>query len=91
MISQEENNRMSKAIDELAKKNEILSKRLRDHGIDDSIVAHENVHDVAIIHKRQTVYQGTLNLTPLNIYKLRIIERFVVVVVVVLRHRHIQI
>lgn len=55
----EENNRMSKALDELSKKNQILSKRLRDHGIDDSIVAHESVHDAAIIHKRQVVYQGT--------------------------------
>lgn len=54
----EENNRMSQAIDELSKKNQILSKRLRDHGIDDSIVAHESVHDAAIIHKRQVVYQG---------------------------------
>lgn len=58
-FEQEENDRMSKAIDELAKKNKIFAKRLRDHGIDDSIVTHENVHDIAHIqHKQHIVYQG---------------------------------
>lgn len=50
-----------KAIDELAKNNQILSKRLRDSGIDDSIVTQESIQEPSpIIHKRPTSYQGSL-------------------------------
>lgn len=70
MNLQEENNRMSKAIDEFSKKIQILSKRLRDHGIDDSTVTQESIQDVAIIHKRQTVYQGMCALVQCVLHEL---------------------
>lgn len=56
-----ENNRMMKAIDELAKNNQILGKRLRDNGLDDSIETHENTDETALmVHKKPTSYQGKL-------------------------------
>lgn len=49
---------MSKSIDKLTQENQILSKRLRQNGIDDSIVPTENFTNSPIIHKRATSYQG---------------------------------
>lgn len=56
---------MSKSIDELSKKNQILSKRLRDHGLDDSTVINdENIQDGPAIFKRTKVYQGVYRFRP---------------------------
>lgn len=55
---QEENHRLVKSNDDLSKKNVVLAKRLRDNGLDDSIIINENVHDVAAVIKRAQVYQG---------------------------------
>lgn len=66
-----------KAIDELAKNNQILSKRLRDSGIDDSIVTQESIQEQSpIIHKKPTTYQGIFKYRPEDIGKLlqRIID-----------------
>lgn len=49
---------MAKSNDDLSKKNVVLAKRLRDNGLDDSILINENVHDVAAVIKRAQVYQG---------------------------------
>lgn len=55
---QEENHRLAKSNDDLSKKNVVLAKRLRDNGLDDSIMISENIHDVASVIKRTQVYQG---------------------------------
>lgn len=60
-ILQEENSRMSKSIEKLTQENQILSKRLRENGIDDSIQSMEIVNNSPMIHhKRATSYQGIM-------------------------------
>lgn len=55
----EENNQLSKLVEELTSKNKILSNRLREHGLDDATVPTKSVHDVAmVIRKTQKKYQG---------------------------------
>lgn len=62
-----ENTRMMKAIDELAKNNQTLGKRLRYNGLDDSIETHENTEETALmVHKKPTSYQGPLSLSDAN-------------------------
>lgn len=52
---------MSKSIERLTHENQILSKRLRENGIDDSIQSMEIVSNSPMIHhKRATTYQGIL-------------------------------
>lgn len=55
---QEENNQLSKTVEELTNKNKILSNRLREHGLDDTIVVNESIQDVAVVIKKAQVYQG---------------------------------
>lgn len=45
-------------VKDLSKKNAILSKRLRDNGLDDSILVNENINDLAIVIKRTQVFRG---------------------------------
>lgn len=56
---QEENHRLAKLNEDLSKKNVALAKRLRDNGLDDSVMISENIHDVATVIKRTIVYRGT--------------------------------
>lgn len=52
---------MSKSIEKLTQENQILSKRLRENGIDDSIQSMEIVNNSPMIHhKRATSYQGIM-------------------------------
>lgn len=52
---------MSKSIEKLMQENQILSKRLRENGIDDSIQLMEIVSNSPMIHhKRATSYQGIM-------------------------------
>lgn len=55
---QEQLNKLSRKIDELLKKNNILSNRLRENGLDDSIILKENVENFATVIKKAQVYQG---------------------------------
>lgn len=50
---------MAKANEDLSKRTDLLAKRLRENGLDDSILIAENIHDVAAVIKRTQVYQGT--------------------------------
>lgn len=58
MFLQEENSQLAKQVEELTKKNLILSKRLRENGLDDSIVVTDTLQDVAVVIKRTQKYQG---------------------------------
>lgn len=51
---------MSKSIDRLTQENQILSKRLRENGIDDSIQSMEIVSNSPMIHHKSTSHQGIL-------------------------------
>lgn len=52
---------MSKSIEKLTQENQILSKRLRENGIDDSIQHMEIVNNSPMIHhKHVTSYQGIM-------------------------------
>lgn len=50
---------MARTNEDLSKKNDLLARRLRENGLDDSILITENIHDVAAVIKRTQVYQGT--------------------------------
>lgn len=60
MFIKEDNNQLVKQNEELTKKNLILSKRLRENGLDDSIVVTDTLQDVAVVIKRTQKYQGIL-------------------------------
>lgn len=52
---------MSKSIEKLTQENQILSKRLRENGIDDSIQSVEIVNNSPMIHHKRTAsYQGIM-------------------------------
>lgn len=58
---QEQNNELTRKINELIKKNNILSNRLREHGLNDSILLNDSkTSDLAIVKKKAQNYQGIL-------------------------------
>lgn len=61
---------MSKAIEKLTQENQILSKRLRQNGIDDSIIPTENFGNSPMIHKRAPTYQGIFKYRAEDVNKL---------------------
>lgn len=61
---------MSKSIEKLTQENQILSKRLRQNGIDDSIVPSESLEKSPIIHKRAPTYQGIFKYRAEDVSKL---------------------
>lgn len=61
---------MSKSIEKLTQENQILSKRLRENGIDDSIVPSENLGNSPVIHKRAPTYQGIFKYRAEDVTKL---------------------
>lgn len=69
-IFQEENSRMSKSIEKLTQENQILSKRLRQNGIDDSIVPSANLDSSPMILKRAPTYQGIFKYRAEDVTKL---------------------
>lgn len=73
---QEENNRMSKSIEELTHENQILSNRLRQNGIDDSTGQSQSLCNSPMIHKRAATYQGIFKYSAEDLKKLlqRIVE-----------------
>lgn len=59
---QEQIDELTKKVEELIKKNNILSNRLREHGLDDSTKLKENVkNNLAIVKKKAQVYRGNFN------------------------------
>lgn len=59
---QEQIDDLTRKVEELIKKNNILSNRLREHGLDDSTKTKENVKsNLAIVKKKAQVYRGNLN------------------------------
>ncbi|XP_055305869.1 unconventional myosin-Vb isoform X2 [Sitodiplosis mosellana] len=66
----EENSRMSKSIEKLMQENQILSKRLRQNGIDDSIVPSESLENSPMIHKRAPTFQGIFKYRAEDVLKL---------------------
>ncbi|XP_055310995.1 unconventional myosin-Va-like, partial [Sitodiplosis mosellana] len=66
----EENSRMSKSIGKLMQENQILSKRLRQNGIDDSIVPSESLEKSPMIHKRAPTFQGIFKYRAVDVLKL---------------------
>lgn len=61
---------MSKSIEKLTQENQILSKRLRQNGIDDSIEQLENLSGSPMIHKRAPTYQGIFKYRAEDVTKL---------------------
>lgn len=61
---------MSKSIEKLMQENQILSKRLRENGIDDSIIPMENLGYSPMIHKRAPTYQGIFKYRAEDVTKL---------------------
>lgn len=61
---------MSKSIEKLMQENQILSKRLRQNGIDDSIQTSENLGNSPMIHKRAPTYQGIFKYRAEDVTKL---------------------
>lgn len=61
---------MSKSIEKLTQKTQILSKRLRQNGIDDSIVPLESIANSPMIYKRAPTYQGIFKYRAEDVNKL---------------------
>ncbi|XP_055621757.1 unconventional myosin-Va isoform X2 [Toxorhynchites rutilus septentrionalis] len=57
---QEQVNQLLAKINELTKKNNILSNRLRDHGLNDSILMSEEFQHMVMVKKKAQSYQGIL-------------------------------
>lgn len=58
---QEQIDDLTRKVEELIKKNNILSNRLRENGLDDSIKLKENVkNNLAVVKKKAQVYRGKL-------------------------------
>lgn len=58
---QEQMNEQTRKINELIKKNNILSNRLREHGLNDSIILNDpNTNNIASVKKKALQYQGIL-------------------------------
>ncbi|XP_065086171.1 unconventional myosin-Vb isoform X2 [Ochlerotatus camptorhynchus] len=57
---QEQVNDLLAKIHELTKKNNILSNRLRDHGLNDSILMNEEFQSMVMVKKKAQSYQGIL-------------------------------
>lgn len=58
---QEQLDELTRKVEELINKNNILSNRLREHGLDDSTKLKENVKsNLAIVKKKAQVYRGKL-------------------------------
>lgn len=56
---QEQIDELTRKVEELIKKNNILSNRLRENGLDDSIKLKENVkNNLAVVKKKAQVYRG---------------------------------
>lgn len=55
---QEQLDMLNKKIMDLVKKNKILSNRLRENGLDDSIMLKETVSETAAVKKKAQIYQG---------------------------------
>lgn len=56
---QEQLDELTRKVEELINKNNILSNRLREHGLDDSTKLKENVKsNLAIVKKKAQVYRG---------------------------------
>lgn len=49
---------LNRKICDLSKKNKILANRLRENGLDDSILLKESHNELAVIKKRAQSYQG---------------------------------
>lgn len=49
---------LNRKINDLLKKNKILANRLRENGLDDSILLKESHNELAVIKKRAQSYQG---------------------------------
>lgn len=49
---------LNKKIMDLVKKNKILSNRLRENGLDDSIILKETINEIAAVKKKAQIYQG---------------------------------
>lgn len=61
---------MAKSIEKITQENQILSKRLRQNGIDDSIVPSESLENSPVIHKRAPTYQGIFKYRAEDVSKL---------------------
>lgn len=61
---------MGKSIEKLTQENQILSKRLRQNGIDDSIIQSESLNNSPMIHKRDATYQGIFKYRAEDVSKL---------------------
>lgn len=58
---QEQIDDLTRRVEELINKNNILSNRLREHGLDDSTKLKENVKsNLAVVKKKAQVYRGTV-------------------------------
>ncbi|XP_058836373.1 unconventional myosin-Va isoform X2 [Topomyia yanbarensis] len=57
---QEQVNELLAKINELTKKNNILSNRLRDHGLNDSILMNDEFQNMVMVKKKAQFYQGIL-------------------------------
>ncbi|XP_053683121.1 unconventional myosin-Va isoform X3 [Sabethes cyaneus] len=57
---QEQFNELLIKINELTKKNNILSNRLRDHGLNDSILMNDEFQNMVMVKKKAQSYQGIL-------------------------------
>lgn len=53
-------NNLVKKLQELTKKNTILSNRLRDHGLNDSIILNQDHPSMATVKRKTQSYQGIL-------------------------------
>lgn len=69
---QEQIDDLTRKVDELIKKNDILSNRLREHGLDDSTKLKENVKsNLAVVKKKAQVYRGNFDDTfGIRLYKM---------------------
>lgn len=57
---QEQVNELLAKLSELTKKNNILSNRLRDHGLNDSILTNDEFQNMVVVKKKAQSYQGIL-------------------------------
>lgn len=64
---QEQIDDMTKKVEDLIKKNKILSNRLRENGLDDSITLKESVKNtLAVVKKKAQSYRGNVNVMLLH-------------------------
>lgn len=62
---QEQIDELTRKVEDLIKKNNILSNRLRENGLDDSIKLKENVKsNLAVVKKKAQVYRGNVYIIP---------------------------